>query len=375
MLDVDLRLRRGDTTFTYTFRTSELVTGVFGASGAGKTTLLHLVAGLERPDGGHLRIGDETLFDSDAHVNVPVHRRRIGAVFQDGRLLPHLSVRGNLRYGRRRATGAAIGSFDHIVDLLELQPLLTRRVHRLSGGERQRVAIGRALLSAPRLLLLDEPLSSVDSGHRARILALIMRIRDELSIPMLHVSHDLTELLTLARTLLVIDDGHTVDHGRLDELATRADTWSTLRAHGPVNVMRLTVVDHDAAAGLTRFAIGDAAEPVLRGPLTNDAPGTKRWAAIRPEDVALSPERIERISIRNQVAGRIKTLTRHPDRTLAEIDIGTDLLVEISHETVSELNLTPGAPVHCLIKSNAITLRGTARPTAEPSTPSTKATD
>jgi len=358
-LEVDVRLRRPGQEHRYAFRTEAPITGVFGPSGAGKTTLLDLVAGLVRPTEGTITFRGEPLFDRGAGVDVPAHRRAIGMVFQDDRLFPHLTVQGNLRFGAGRAAipdGAGLDERE-LVDLLNLGGLLRRRVRHLSGGERRRVTLGRALLSAPRLLLLDEPLTSLDGEHRREILGLIARIRDRLEIPMLYVTHDLTELLRLTDHLLIVRDGHGVGHGTLRELVRRTEAWQAVRELGPLNVTALTVHSHDEEAGLTTFVLGDRTAPPpprLLGPLTDRPAGERLHASIRPEDVALSLEPVTGISIRNQLPGRVRTVTAHPDRALAEIDAGVPILVEISHRTVREMGLAPGRAVWCLIKSNAV---------------------
>jgi molybdate transport system ATP-binding protein len=193
---------------------------LFGASGAGKTTLVNMIAGLIAPDRGRIRLDDTALFDSAARIDVPAHRRRIGYVFQEGRLFPHLSVRQNLDYGRRMSGRSRdAGEFERIAALLGITHLLHRRPRMLSGGERQRVAIGRALLMRPRLLLLDEPLASLDAGHKGEILPYLMRLRDEAAIPMVYVSHSAGELRQIATAVVRLDHGRVAAVGGLDLLA------------------------------------------------------------------------------------------------------------------------------------------------------------
>ena len=226
MIKLDLSLRRGGFTTTVATEFPSGVTGIFGPSGSGKTTLLHLIAGLLVPDRGRIEVDSEVLVDRAAGIIVPPHRRRIGLVFQHGWLFPHYSVEGNLRYGERLLSPATRRfTFDRIVDLLRLRPLLARRPGQLSGGERQRVALGRALLASPRLLLCDEPLSSLDRGLKQDILPFLAQLHGELGIPMLYVSHDLGEILRLTERVLVLDAGAVVVHGRCDEPAVRAQLY------------------------------------------------------------------------------------------------------------------------------------------------------
>ncbi|HEX3135900.1 MAG TPA: ATP-binding cassette domain-containing protein [Planctomycetota bacterium] len=220
MISLALTVRRGAFTLALTTEIGAGITGVVGPSGSGKSTLLATIAGLIAPERGRIAVGDATLTDTAANLAVRVHQRRIGLVFQDGLLFPHLTGEANLRYGERLLPPLERRvPFARVVELLRLQPLLTRKPVSFSGGERQRLALGRALLASPRLLLLDEPLNAVDRPHRAEILAELLAVRDELAIPMLYVSHDLGEVLRLTERLLVLDQGLLVAHGAFIEVA------------------------------------------------------------------------------------------------------------------------------------------------------------
>ena len=195
------------------------VVALFGRSGCGKTTLVNVIAGLLTADLGRVALDDTVLLDTDRGVNVPPEKRRIGYVFQDARLFPHLRVEANLRYALKRAAVAPFVGVDRVVELLDLEPLMSRRTHELSGGERQRVAIGRALLSQPSLLLLDEPLASLDASRREEVLPYLETLRDQLSIPMVYVSHDFDEVLRLATHLVLMESGKTIAQGNLSEMS------------------------------------------------------------------------------------------------------------------------------------------------------------
>ncbi|TXN60485.1 molybdenum ABC transporter ATP-binding protein, partial [Methylobacterium sp. WL6] len=223
-LDVAVALRRGAFTLDAAFAAGAGLTALFGRSGSGKTTLIDLIAGLSRPDRGRIVVAGETLVDTDRRIALPVHRRRIGLVFQDARLFPHLSVRSNLGYGRffagRRAERA---EHDAVVDMLGIGHLLDRQPAGLSGGERQRVAIGRALLARPRLLLMDEPLAALDEARKGEILPYIERLRDEAGIPIVYVSHAVGEVARLANTVVVLEAGRVAAAGPAEAILRRAD--------------------------------------------------------------------------------------------------------------------------------------------------------
>jgi molybdate transport system ATP-binding protein len=215
MIDLafDIHIEQGSFVLNVADQSRVEVLGLFGPSGGGKTTLLEAIAGLRRPLRGDIAVGDTTLFSSARRVNVPPQHRRIGYAPQDGLLFPHLNVRGNLLYGERPSNPARALDVDTVAGMLEITPLLDRRVNGLSGGERQRVALGRALMTDPALLLLDEPLAAVDRARRERILPYLLRIRRELHVPLVYVTHDFGELLDIADRVLVIVDGHVARAG------------------------------------------------------------------------------------------------------------------------------------------------------------------
>ncbi len=229
-MEIELTRRQGDFLVDAAFTGPESgVTALFGPSGAGKTSLINMVAGLMRPDAGCISVNGLCLFDSKRRIDLPPEKRRIGYVFQDGRLLPHLSVRANLTYGmhltpaRRRFV-----TLEAVVALLGIAHLLDRRPARLSGGEKQRVAIGRALLTSPAMLLMDEPLASLDASRKSEVLPFIMRLSREYAIPILYVSHIMDEILNLADHLVIMENGHVVASGELDDLLSRPELQTHL---------------------------------------------------------------------------------------------------------------------------------------------------
>lgn len=223
MLSLDVHKKIGELVLSVSFESDGPVTGLFGPSGAGKSTLVNVIAGLTRPDTGRILLGDAILFDSQRTIDIPAHLRRIGYVFQEGRLFPHLSVRKNLDYGRWM-TGAPNdpAEFARVVAMLDIEPLLERRPGKLSGGERQRIAIGRALMMKPRLLLLDEPLASLDPARKSEIMPYLVRLRDKVGIPMVYVSHYARELQRIANVVVRLDAGRIIAIGG-PEILTRAD--------------------------------------------------------------------------------------------------------------------------------------------------------
>ena len=219
MLALDVEKRLGDFSMKASLDTAGGVTALFGPSGAGKTTLANIIAGLIAPDHGRIVLDDTVLFDTERRINVPAHRRRIGYVFQEGRLFPHLSVAANLDYGRRMSGFAPnAAELERIAELLDIGHLLARRPGKLSGGERQRVAVGRALLMRPRLLLLDEPLASLDAARKREILPYLQKLRDEAHVPMVYVSHHAPELKRIATAVVLLDGGRVAAAGGLDVL-------------------------------------------------------------------------------------------------------------------------------------------------------------
>lgn len=373
MLKFELQGRRGSWTIEAAGSLEAGCVGLFGRSGSGKSSLLEMIAGLLKPEGGVIRLGDGALFDSRHGVDVPPHLRGVGIVFQDHLLFPHLSVTSNLLYGRRfgRATGPRF-EFEVIVDLLQLRPLLDRVPASLSGGERRRVAIGRALLSSPRLLLLDEPLTGLDEPLKADILALLQRIRDELRVPMIYVSHHLDEILRLTHQIWLIHEGRIVGAGAYGNLAQDARVLPHLLPLGLLNVLAVEIGEHETAAGCTRYIAGAGADGdgqqqrvQLRGPLVDAPVGARVSVSIRPEDIALAPAPVELISIRNQIPGTVLRHAEYGGRSLVEIDIGVPILVEVSTGSLRRLVLRAGSPTCCLIKATALQVLGFRRPVVD----------
>jgi molybdate transport system ATP-binding protein len=364
-LQVDTRRRLGDLEHRADFDLPLAgVTALFGASGAGKSTLVNLIAGLLRPDAGRIAVGDTVYFDAARGIDLPVHRRELGVVFQDARLFPHLSVRANLRYGLERAGARARAPrvpFDAVVALLGLDALLERRPHTLSGGERQRVAVGRALLAQPRLLLMDEPLASLDAPRKAEVLPYIERLRDGFDLPILYVSHAVDEVLRLASTLVLLERGAVVGAGALTELLDHPAAAPLRGGPAAGALVHGVVAGHDARYALTTIACAGA---TLRVPRVDLPPGARVRLRIPAREVALALSPPADLSISNRIEGRIEQLLEPPSsptRSAAahlevRVRVGPDtvLAAAVTRESAERLALAPGLRCWCLIKSVAL---------------------
>jgi molybdate transport system ATP-binding protein len=351
-LEVEIEHSQGTFRLSASFRSEGRLTALFGRSGSGKTTLVNAIAGLVRPQRGRIAVDGAVLLDTSAGVCVPKHRRRIGYVFQEGRLFPHLTVHQNLLFGRwfspRKSDAAEL---DDVVELLGIGQLLARRPGRLSGGEKQRVAIGRALLAHPRLLLMDEPLASLDEARKAEILPYIERLRDHAGVPIVYVSHAVREVARLATTVVVLNDGRIVASGPVHEVMSgRLDVTSLASDRD-----RGSVLEGCVAALDERFGLAHVATPagVLLVPHQNRAVGANVRVLIRARDVMVSLGRPDAISALNILRGSIEQICESHE---AWVDVrlrcdGVSLVARLTRRSVAELALEPGRPVFALVKS------------------------
>ncbi|KAA0017917.1 molybdenum ABC transporter ATP-binding protein [Salinicola corii] len=328
------------------------VTALFGESGSGKTSLLRLIAGLDRPAGGYVRLGERTLSDTQQKIHVPIHRRQLGIVFQEARLFPHYRVRGNLTYGMSRSGRAR---FDDLVALLGIGHLLERLPGTLSGGEARRVAIGRALLTQPRLLLLDEPLTGLDGERKRELLHYLVRLTREIDLPVLYVSHDTAEIATIADHLALIEQGRLAAHGQLDELMMRLDLTERLGGFDAATRLNARVVDHDQAYSLTRVVLDD--DQTLRIPALDQPPGTPIRLRVGVRDVALALAMPGDTSYRNglmAVIDAIEPSTHEPSANEVRLIVGRQRLrARLTRQACDEMQLVIGKPVVALIRSVA----------------------
>lgn len=354
MIEVDVRLKVGTFSLDVAFANSAGVTALFGQSGSGKSLTLSIIAGLVKPDEGWVKLDGETLVDIDRRLFVPVSRRRIGLVFQDSNLFPHLSVKQNLLYGRWFAPrGERRIDFDAVVDTLGIAKLISRPPARLSGGERQRVAIGRALLSCPKLLLLDEPLAALDMQRKLEILPLIERVRDEFDVPIVYVSHAVEEALRLASRVVIIEAGRVKFVGDPAEAFNRFAYAPGANRFERSSVLTATVSDAADGHGLTKLK-HPAGTIWIAG--AAGRPGGAARVIVKATDVVLSLLPPHEISARSVLWGRVADIQfEGPIVTIAiELDGDGQLLATVTGGALEALGLKPGSKVYALFKTAAL---------------------
>jgi molybdate transport system ATP-binding protein len=352
-LSVALKDRRGDFSLDAAFETGAGVTALFGRSGAGKTTIVSMVAGLRRPVNGRVVLSGRTLLDSDARIDLPPGRRKVGVVFQEPRLFPHLSVKHNLLYGRWAGWRRATTSFDGVLGLLGLEGFLARRPHSLSGGEAQRVAIGRALMAGPDVLLMDEPLSQLDGARRAEILPFLERLAHQGGVPILYVSHVVEEVARLADHMVVLSEGRVVASGPIEDVFGRIDLGAATGRYEAGTLLTATVAGHDPDFSLTRLSVGEAE---INVPALEKRAGERVRLRVRARDVALARERPHGISIRNIIPAEVAAIG-FEEGAYAEVLLtasGQYLRSRITRKSAVELGLAPGSRILALVKSVAV---------------------
>ncbi len=340
-----------------TFRSDGGVTALFGASGSGKTTIIRILTGLSRPDDGRIIFDDDVIVDTNRGVFVPKHKRRFGIVFQDDRLFPHLSVRQNLNYGRWFASKVKRGDdFGPIVDLLGLNHLLDRRPENLSGGEKQRVAIGRALLSSPRLLLMDEPLAALDDARKAEILPFLEALRDQMKVPIIYVSHSVTEVARLADTVVVLDNGRVTMAGAVADTLNQPAISSAQGRKEAGTVIEGKVARYDREHKLITIGF-NSSQFFVSGPEVATGKTVRMYVLAR--DVMLATAFPQGVSALNVLDGKIIALHSNSDGTVdVHIDCrGTILLSRITSLSCDRLALAAGILVYAIIKSVALESR------------------
>ncbi|MFH2092219.1 MAG: molybdenum ABC transporter ATP-binding protein [Pseudomonadota bacterium] len=351
MLDINIKRQQGDFFIHAAFKKQQPgVTALFGPSGAGKTSIVNMVAGLTRPDEGHITINGRHLFNSDKNICLPPEKRRIGYVFQDGRLFPHLSVQSNLTYGMQKIPPAErYVTLDSVVDLLGISHLLERRPSKLSGGEKQRVAIGRALLSSPSMLLMDEPLASLDDRRKKEVLPFIQRLCTTFSLPILYVSHSLDEILNLASDMILLDSGKIAASGRIEDLINQPDIQHLLSPTDCNTIINTQVDSHDENSGLTHLKFSNGILKVFK---INANLGDRIRIKIAARSIALSLKKPEQTSFQNILPGTIEKIIEKDGKFAdVQLNIGCLVFARITLGSLIDLNLKPGMDVMVLIKS------------------------
>jgi molybdate transport system ATP-binding protein len=352
-----IKLTLGKLSFNYDLELESSISGIYGPSGGGKSTFLNLLSGINTPADGTIVIDDRTLFDKDNNINTPPEKRAIGVVFQENYLFPHMSVKQNLLYSKpyHKSNRQTI-TLEAVVELLDIHPLLAKKPGQLSGGERQRVAIGRALLSQPSLLLFDEPFSNLDRNRRKEIISYLLKINNRFRLPMLIVSHDLEDILRLTNYLVVINNKRIITSGSYVSIVERGNADGIVSHKRYLNVFDTFYVGHDKTHKLLKF--GKKSQQCL---LTNAPFYSKELhdnqrvrLCIHPDDIALSGSHIEGTSFQNQLSGRVVKLVEIKKSVFVTIDCGFILVAEISVPAYEKLSLEYNKEVFCLIKAKAI---------------------
>lgn len=363
-LEIDLRAPLDAFDLKLRFRSECRVLGVFGPSGAGKTTFLEAVAGLRAKASGRLVCGGEVWLDTAAGVRLAAERRGIGYVPQEHLLFPHWNVRRNLQSGLRRAReagGDAEAVFEEVIRVLELEALLDRKVEELSGGERQRVALGRALCSGPKLLMLDEPLASLDWKLRHRILPFLVRARDVFRIPMLVVSHNPAELQALCDEVVALRSGQLVAQGTPTEVFTHPEVYASAAQEGYENILSGTLTESGEEGVGIRIGATETG-PVVRASSRAGKNGEPVLIGIRAQDVLISNERIRGVSARNWLEARVKSVSSVDGRRVLTASLepagSGELVVELTQDALAELSLEVGRRVWLFFKSSAVAVYG-----------------
>lgn len=350
MLDLTIRQRLGTFTLDVTLQTAQRgITALFGPSGSGKTSVINAIAGLTSPDEGHIRIDDVTFFDRSRRIDLPTEKRRVGYVFQEARLFPHMTVCDNLLYGYRRVRGERPIAPGPVIELLGLGDLQGRRPRNLSGGEKQRVALGRALLAQSRVLLLDEPLAALDSARKAEIIPYIERLRDEMNIPMVLVSHAMEEVVRLASDVALITSGRFQAFGPVREVLGRLDTAAAAGFRQAGAVIEARIDSHDDADRLTRvrFDSGELVIPRLLRPL-----GATVRLHIHARDVIVALAPPIGLSVQNTLSGMVAEVAENAESSVdLKIAVGaSSITARVTRRAFHQLNLVPGTAVYALVK-------------------------
>ena len=350
---IDLKYHRGNFLLQMKDRIPEGIVGIFGPSGSGKSTLLKLLSGIEHPDDGQILVRGKEFYHREKKILVPARKRKMGLVFQEGRLFPHMSIRKNLLYGYSPSSDI---NFQEVVELLEIGHLLDKKPDQCSGGERQRVAIGRMLLNAPEVLMLDEPFSALDQRLRRNIIPYLIKIHEKFHLPIWVVSHDICDLLMLTNQLMIIGNGRILGTGKYLDLLFDPVAGSILQHEEEINAVRLRAQSIDRMNGMTAFYYdSDYPSNYLLIDVDRELlPDDQLIFSIPPQNISLSFERVLSISTRNQLQGTITSIKEMGKKVFCEVNIGFPLLVEITRQSLEKMNLKKGVSLYCLFKSSSV---------------------
>lgn len=353
VLHIDIEYKRGNFALSMKASVPNGITGIFGPSGSGKSTLLKLISGIETPDEGEIQLNGKTLFSKKEKINTPLRKRQIGLVFQEGRLFPHMNVRKNLLYGY---SAKSRFEFDEVVDLLEIRHLLDKRTDDCSGGERQRVAIGRMLLHSPEMLLLDEPFSALDQRLRRNIIPFLLKIGERFHLPILVVSHDLSDLLMLSNQLILVNDGQIRGIGSYVDLIMNPEINCCLHKEPVGNSIQVEIDSIVQQNGTLSFIYNQQMPEnlLVTDNISAFKPNDRLFFNLFPEDISLSLARIEGISAQNQLEGVLIGMKSEDQHIICLVDAGFQLLIKITSKAAQKLQLSEGMKVFCLFKTSAI---------------------
>ena len=358
MINLNITLPRKNFDLVINTEFSSGITGIYGPSGSGKTSLFQVIAGLVKPKSGRVAINYRTVFDNERKINATVADRSIGYVFQEGRLFPHLTVEKNLLYGFKNKEDNLI-SYRDVVKLLNLGKLLKSKPSQISGGERQRTALGRALLSSPEVLLLDEPFSALDAQLRNQILPFLYKIHQQVRIPILVVSHDISDLLKLTDRLFLIKEGRCMGHGKYTDLLRAPALRQMIGSNVLVNSLEMRVEEVDDTSGLISLSHQNMSQQLI-AVYNKDhlrcLEGNIAKLFVRSDDITLSNHYVEGISVGNQLQGELKEIINGSHINVCIVDVGVPLCVEITADSRKRMGLEIGKPVWCLFKSVAVDL-------------------
>lgn len=354
-LEFDIQLKRKDFLLNVKAEISDGITGIFGPSGHGKSSLLNAIAGIIKPDSGKVIINGTSVFNAEEKINVSVKNRNVGYVFQDIRLFPHMSVLKNLKYGWSEKSCRI--NVNEVVETLKIEHLLNKKPGECSGGEKQRVAIGRSILCGAQILLMDEPFSAVDVKLRKEIIPFLISVNKQFKIPLLIVSHDLPDLLSLTENLILLKEGNIVAKGKFHDLILHEPNLDLMHESGWYNVLNLYVFAFHQSKNLVllKSATKELSVQLLNHSFQGDIEINKLVKVlIKPENIVIAKQSVSNISLRNQIRGTIKKIFFKDGLAFCVVDIGVNIIVEITEASQKNMDLNPGEQVFCLFKSAAL---------------------